>query len=55
MPWPCGYKTSFMLNSFGILTLISIINTSETLEARILYFFKHFSFYKQLEFHAQFS
>ena len=40
----------------GILTFISIINTtSESLKARKVFIFQHFSFYDQLKFHAQLS
>ena len=38
----------------GIITFISMINvTSESLKARKVFIFQHFSFYKQLKFHAQ--
>ena len=37
----------------GILTLISMINTtSESLKARNVFIFQHFSFYEHLKFHA---
>ena len=40
----------------GILTIISMINeTSESLKARQLFIYKHFSFYEQLKFRAQLS
>ena len=40
----------------GILTFISRINTtSNSLEARKVFIFLHFSFYEQLKFHAQLS
>ena len=40
----------------GILTFISIINrTSESLKARKVFIFQHFSFYEQLKFHTQLS
>ena len=40
----------------GILTFISIINaTSESLKARKVLIFQHFSFYGKLKFHAQLS
>ena len=35
------------------LTFISMINTSERLKARKVFILKHFSFYKQLKFHAK--
>ena len=39
-----------------ILTIISMINTaSESLKARTIFIFEHFSFYGQLKFHAQLS
>ena len=39
-----------------ILTFISIINTtSESSEARRIIIFQHFSFHKELIFHAQLS
>ena len=38
----------------GILIFISMINTtSESLKERKIYIFLHFSFHKQLKFHAQ--
>ena len=38
----------------GILTFISMINTTfESLKARKVFIFQHFSFYEQLKFHAQ--
>ena len=40
----------------GILTFISMINTtSESLKARKICIFQHFSFCEQLKFHAQLS
>ena len=42
-----------MPTTVGILTFISMINTkSESLEARKVFIFQHFSFYEQLKFHA---
>ena len=38
-----------------ILILISMIITSVDLKARKIVIFQHFSFYKQLKFHAQLS
>ena len=39
-----------------ILTFISMINKmSETLKARKVFIFQHFSFYEQLQFRAQLS
>ena len=38
----------------GILAFISMINTtSESLKARKIFIFQHFSFYEELVFHAQ--
>ena len=38
----------------GILTFISMINTtSNSLKARKVFIFQHFSLYEQLKFHAQ--
>ena len=40
----------------GILTFVSMINeTSESLKARKVFIFQHFSFYEQLKFSAQLS
>ena len=40
----------------GILTFISMINaSSDSLKARIVLIFQQFSFYEQLNFHAQLS
>ena len=40
----------------GILTFISMINNpSESLKARKIFIFQHFSFYEQLKFRAQLS
>ena len=39
----------------GILTFISMINTSERLKARNFFIRQYFSFNKQLKFHAQLS
>ena len=40
----------------GILTFISMINTtSESLKARNVFIFQHFSFYEQLKFHVNLS
>ena len=40
----------------GILTFISMINkTSESLKARKVFIFQHFSLHELLEFHAQLS
>ena len=56
--WAQVDKTFFsLLNStfVGILTFISMINTtSESLKAR-KDCFQHFSFYEQLKYHAQLS
>ena len=38
----------------GILTFISMINiTADSLKARSIFIFQHFSLYEQLKFHAQ--
>ena len=66
MIWPRGYETFFMLNSaeyieillinvkmptiVGILTFISMINTSEKLKARNFFICQYFSYYEQLKF-----
>ena len=40
----------------GILTFVGMINTtSESLKARNIFIFKHFSYFEQLKFHAQLS
>ena len=40
----------------GILTFISMINTTlNSLKARQVFIFQHFSFYKRLKFHVQLS
>ena len=40
----------------GILTFISMINTApESFKARKIFIFQHFTFYEQLNFHAQLS
>ena len=40
----------------GILTFINLTHTtSESLNARNIFIFQHFSFYEQLKFHAQLS
>ena len=39
----------------GILTFISMINTSERLKAKNFFIFLYFSFYEQLNFRAQLS
>ena len=39
----------------GILTFISMINTSERLKARNFFICRYFSFYEQLKFRAQLS
>ena len=45
-----------MLINVGILTFISMINTIlNSLKARDVFIFQHFSFYEQLKFHAQLS
>ena len=53
--WPQGYKTFCILNTaVGILTFISMINTtSESLKARKVSIFQHFSFCELLKFHTQ--
>ena len=39
-----------------ILTIMRMINTiSESLKAKKIFIFQHFSFYEQLKFHAQLS
>ena len=38
-----------------ILTFISMINTTESLKARQVFIFQHFSFYEQLKFHVELS
>ena len=45
-----------MATSVGILTVTSMINTIyESLKARHVFIFQHFSFYEQLKFRAQLS
>ena len=45
-----------MPTAVGILTFISLINTtSDSLKASKLLICQHFSFYEQLEFHAELS
>ena len=40
----------------GMLTFISMMNvTSESLKARTIFIFQHYSFYEQLKFYAQLS
>ena len=40
----------------GIITFIGMLNTtSESLKARKIFIFEHFSFYEPLKFHAQLS
>ena len=42
--------------TIGILTFISMIDTTpESLNERKVYIFPHFSFYRQLKFHASLS
>ena len=54
--WPEVIKLFFMLNFVGILTFISMINTtSDRLEARNFFIYRHFSFYEQLKFRDQLS
>ena len=44
-----------MPTTVGILTIISMMNkTSESLKARTVFIFQHFSFYEKLKFHTQF-
>ena len=45
-----------MPRTVGILTFISMINTTpESLKARKVFIFQHFSFYEQLKIHAHLS
>ena len=60
--WSQGYKTKFILlinvkmpTVVGILTFISMINTSERFKANNFIICQYFSFYEQLKFHAQLS
>ena len=52
----CSADKCLNANIFGILTFISMINTtSERLKARNFFVCWYFSFYEQLKFHAQLS
>ena len=43
-----------MQSTFGILTFISMINTtSESFKEKKVFIFQHLSFHEQLKFHAQ--
>ena len=62
--FPCSTQLSIkfillinvkMTTIVGIITFISRINTSESLKQEVVYSFQHFSFYKQLKYHAQLS
>ena len=55
---PQGYKTVFhaQLRLKFIISIISRINTApESLKARKVFIFQHFSFYEQLKLHAELS